>query len=48
MLHFAARFYPEANISGRLRLGIRELWLPLQQAIDIVIHLGGKVGGEAC
>jgi hypothetical protein len=26
VVDFAARFYPEANISGRLRLGIRELW----------------------
>ncbi len=23
---FAADFYPEATISGRLRLGVRELW----------------------
>jgi hypothetical protein len=23
---FAAAFYPEARISGRLRLGLRELW----------------------
>jgi hypothetical protein len=26
VLEFAASFYPEAKISGRLRLGIRELW----------------------
>lgn len=26
VLSFAASFYPEATISGRLRLGIRELW----------------------
>ncbi len=26
VLAFAAGFYPEATISGRLRLGIRELW----------------------
>jgi hypothetical protein len=26
VLDFAASFYPEANISARLRLGIRELW----------------------
>ena len=25
-IEFAAAFYPEARISGRLRLGIRELW----------------------
>ena len=26
LIDFAARFYPEAKISARLRLGIRELW----------------------
>ncbi len=26
VLDFARRFYPEANISARLRLGIRGLW----------------------
>jgi hypothetical protein len=26
LVDFAASFYPEAKISGRLRLGIRELW----------------------
>jgi hypothetical protein len=26
VMDFAASFYPEAHISGRLRLGIRELW----------------------
>src|SRR5712692_9278922 len=26
VIDFAASFYPEANISARLRLGIRELW----------------------
>ena len=26
VLDFAASFYTEANISARLRLGIRELW----------------------
>jgi hypothetical protein len=26
VVDFAASFYPEANVSGRLRLGIRELW----------------------
>src|SRR5215475_9255999 len=26
VLDFAASFYPEAHISGRLRLGIRALW----------------------
>jgi hypothetical protein len=26
VLDFAASFYPETNISVRLRLGIRELW----------------------
>jgi hypothetical protein len=26
VVDFAARFYPEARISGRLRLGIHELW----------------------
>jgi hypothetical protein len=26
VVEFAASFYPEAKISGRLRLGIRELW----------------------
>jgi hypothetical protein len=26
VLDFAASFYPEARISGRLRLGIRALW----------------------
>jgi hypothetical protein len=26
VIDFAASFYPEAKISGRLRLGIRELW----------------------
>jgi GrpB-like predicted nucleotidyltransferase (UPF0157 family) len=25
-VEFAAAFYPEARISGRLKLGIRELW----------------------
>jgi hypothetical protein len=26
LIDFAASFYPEAKISARLRLGIRELW----------------------
>lgn len=26
VIDFAASFYPEAKISARLRLGIRELW----------------------
>ena len=26
LIDFAARFYPEAKISARLHLGIRELW----------------------
>ena len=26
LIDFAANFYPEAKISARLRLGIREIW----------------------
>jgi hypothetical protein len=45
LVDFAARFYPEANISARLRLGIRELWRvqdkPTQEGRHAApVHLG--------
>ena len=47
VLDFAASFYPEANISARLRLGIRELWRLKDNSTAEVAHRH-NVGEESC